>query len=177
MIIMHILGKPIPWKRPAHKVLNGKVWVFDSQKKEKEQCRWQMRSYVPSGQLLTCPCAIEFIFSFNVPDTVSRATRRQMLAGEIKHFKKPDLDNMQKFYLDAMNGFVFVDDCQVEEINAKKIWSESEGTKIIIKPRHLHKDLGPSTILDELDLPPDFLELDYTQEYTQEPDGTDNANN
>ena len=170
MFIMHILGKPIPWKRPAHKVLNGKVWVFDSQKKEKEQTRWQMRSYVPSGDLLTCPCEIEFIFSFLVPDNVSRATRRQMLAGEIKHAKKPDIDNCEKFYLDAMNGFIFVDDSQVFKVTKEKIWSESEGTKIIIKPRHLHKDLGPSTILEELDLPPDYLD-----EQTEEPDGIDNA--
>ena len=158
MIVMHLVGRPIPWKRPAHKVCDGKVWVFDSQKKDKEQIRWQMRSYVPTGQLLTCPCELEFIFAFNPPTTVSRAVRRQMLSGEIKCTRKPDIDNLQKLILDAMNGFIFVDDEQVHKITAEKIWSECEGTKIIIKPKHLHKDMPPSTILNDLDLPQNFLD-------------------
>lgn len=158
MIIMNLFGKPIPWKRPSHKVVNGKAWVFDAQKKEKEQARWQMRSYVPSGDLLTCPCEIEFIFSFKPPEGVSRAIRRQMIVGDIPHCRKPDIDNCCKFLLDTMNGFIFVDDSQIYHMVGRKIWAEDEGSQIIIKPRHLHKDLGPSTILDELELPKDFLE-------------------
>jgi len=45
MIVINLLGPPIPWKRPAHRVMNGKVIVFDAQQREKEQARWQMTSF------------------------------------------------------------------------------------------------------------------------------------
>jgi Holliday junction resolvase RusA-like endonuclease len=37
--------------------------------------------------------------------------------------KKPDIDNLTKAILDALNGIAWNDDAQVAQITAKKVWS------------------------------------------------------
>ena len=52
----------------------------------------------------------------------------------IIHTKKPDIDNLIKFVLDALsgqNGF-FLDDNLIESIYAKKIYSDNPKTMILI---------------------------------------------
>ena len=39
---------------------------------------------------------------------------------------KPDVDNIAKSILDAMNGFVFKDDNQVSKISVEKRYAENE---------------------------------------------------
>jgi Holliday junction resolvase RusA-like endonuclease len=159
MIVLNIVGKPIAWKRPAPANNKyGGTWMYDLQKKEKEQVRWQMRSYFKNECLLACPCKIEYIFSFKPPEGTSKKRRALMLNGEIKHDQKPDFDNLAKFYGDCLNGCVLVDDRQIYECKSSKIWAEDEGTIVMITPQHCHVDLGKSTILKDLDLPSDFFE-------------------
>lgn len=160
MISINIFGHPISWKRPSHRILNGKVIVYDTQKKEKDQVRWQMKSYFQSQDLITCPCEIEMIFSFKPHTTTSKARRKAMINGSTNHFIKPDTDNCLKFYLDCLSGCVLYDDCIVYSLKGTKIYAEEEGTKININPRNLHPNFGPSTLLEDLDLPPDFLDED-----------------
>ena len=46
---------------------------------------------------------------------------------------KPDLDNHCKFYMDCMNKVVYLDDSQVIELSAKKIYNDKESfTEIVI---------------------------------------------
>ena len=49
-----------------------------------------------------------------------------MLTNEISPTKKPDVDNIAKSILDAMNGFVFKDDNQVSKISVEKKFAENE---------------------------------------------------
>ena len=51
----------------------------------------------------------------------------------IYHTKRPDIDNYVKFYLDCMNKVVYLDDSQVIELSAKKIYNDKESfTEIVI---------------------------------------------
>ena len=43
-----------------------------------------------------------------------------MLEGAIKPTKKPDIDNMQKAVLDALNGLAWDDDSQIVKVTAEK---------------------------------------------------------
>ena len=43
---------------------------------------------------------------------------------------KCDLDNVVKFYLDALNKKCFADDRQIVEIHAKKIWGDFDQVQI-----------------------------------------------
>ena len=54
-----------------------------------------------------------------------------MLENIISPTKKPDVDNIAKSILDALNGFVFKDDNQVSKISVEKRYALEE--KIIVK--------------------------------------------
>lgn len=46
------------------------------------------------------------------------------------HTQRPDIDNLEKAILDGLNKIAFVDDCQVVELNSKKVFSDTD--KILI---------------------------------------------
>ena len=56
-----------------------------------------------------------------------------MVNGDICHTKKPDLDNMAKTVLDALNGLAYIDDSQIYSLTLFKTYSEQPGTHLIIE--------------------------------------------
>jgi len=63
----------------------------------------------------------------------SKVKTNKMLNNEIKNTKRPDLDNIIKFFLDSMNGLVFTDDSLIWKLKAQKVYSLDPRTEIIIK--------------------------------------------
>jgi len=55
----------------------------------------------------------------------SKKKRIEALSGVSRPTSKPDLDNVAKGILDAMNGVVFKDDCQVVELVLRKRYAET----------------------------------------------------
>jgi Holliday junction resolvase RusA-like endonuclease len=49
-----------------------------------------------------------------------------------KPCKKPDIDNIAKTYLDAMNGVIFKDDTQVIDLHVKKLYSAFAGVDVMV---------------------------------------------
>ena len=56
-----------------------------------------------------------------------------MIKGEILPTKKPDIDNIMKVVLDALNGVAYFDDKQVCKVNFIKMYSEEPRLKILIR--------------------------------------------
>lgn len=52
------------------------------------------------------------------------------------HTQRPDIDNLEKAILDGLNKIAFVDDCQVVEMNSKKVFSDVD--KIVITVAELN---------------------------------------
>ena len=52
------------------------------------------------------------------------------------HTQRPDVDNLEKAILDGLNKVAFVDDCQVVELNSKKVFSDTD--KILITVTELN---------------------------------------
>lgn len=57
---------------------------------------------------------------FPIPASTSRKQRAEMIAGHILPDKKPDIDNITKSILDALNGLAWEDDKQVVQISVSK---------------------------------------------------------
>jgi len=55
-----------------------------------------------------------------VPKSASAKKRVQMLSGEIRPTKKPDIDNVCKTITDALNGIAYRDDAQIVQLVAYK---------------------------------------------------------
>lgn len=65
-------------------------------------------------------------------DYKSKKKISQMLSGEIKPSKKPDIDNIAKIILDALNKIAYKDDTQVVELTVKKVYSEIDKVEVKI---------------------------------------------
>ena len=75
--------------------------------------------------------SVEIVARFGVPKSTSRRDKAEMLAGIIPHTKKPDVDNISKVVLDALNGVAFPDDKAVVSLSIRKEYAESP--EILVK--------------------------------------------
>ncbi len=70
--------------------------------------------------------SINIIAYLKIPKSTSKAKVEEMLENKISPTKKPDVDNIAKSILDAMNNFVFKDDNQVSKISVEKRFALEE---------------------------------------------------
>lgn len=82
----------------------------------------------PSEQSLE----VDIVFYLPIPKSVNKKQRAEMLDGKIKHTKKPDIDNLIKSVLDALNGIAYSDDSKIIKVAAEKQYSEKPKTEIQI---------------------------------------------
>lgn len=61
---------------------------------------------------------------FPIPKSVSKMKREQMRDLRILHTKRPDVDNIVKAVLDALNGVAYYDDSQIAEVMISKAYAE-----------------------------------------------------
>lgn len=61
---------------------------------------------------------------YSVPKSVSKKKREEMLCGYYPCQKKPDLDNIIKSILDALNTIAFDDDKQITLMLIKKVYGD-----------------------------------------------------
>jgi Holliday junction resolvase RusA-like endonuclease len=129
-----IRGVPIPLKR--HRTTKSGI-VYDPQKDDKEAVYWLMRSKASQQNFnlppipKTQPLHVAFIFFMPIPKSTSDKKKTMLLA--TPHFKKPDIDNLIKFYLDAGRGLLWEDDSNVSDITALKIYDMDPRVEITIE--------------------------------------------
>lgn len=70
---------------------------------------------------------------YDIPKSYSKKKRQQMISGEIRPTKKPDIDNIAKCILDALNKVAYRDDTQVIELVMKKAYAEIPRVEVEIK--------------------------------------------
>ena len=70
---------------------------------------------------------------FEVPKSTSKSQKEQMLGNAISPTKKPDIDNIVKIVLDAMNKFAFKDDTQITKIEVEKLYANEEKLQVKIE--------------------------------------------
>ena len=129
MIQLNIPGNPKPQARPRL----GKSGVYNPSKKHKASAQWSIATQY-SEKPLEEPVEILLEFYFSAPVSSSKKKQNEMYHGDIPYTKKPDVDNLIKLTLDAMNGIVFKDDSLVVKITAVKRYSANPKTLIYINP-------------------------------------------
>ena len=68
---------------------------------------------------------------FKVPKTVTKKEKALIEEGKLSPTKKPDIDNIVKIILDALNKMAFKDDNQITKLEVEKFYGEVE--KIVVK--------------------------------------------
>lgn len=79
------------------------------------------------------PVALWCQFCFEPPKSWGKRKKEQAVDKLIQKTSKPDIDNLLKAVMDALNGLAWVDDAQVVQIYAKKIYSQIPRVEVKIE--------------------------------------------
>lgn len=76
--------------------------------------------------------AVKITACFEPPKSTSKKRKAQMLSGDIRPTKKPDIDNIVKCILDGLNSVAYRDDTQVVSVQAVKKYAEKAEVQVEI---------------------------------------------
>ena len=80
---------------------------------------------------------MELIFCYKRPRSHFRSKNKKLILKEdapLYKGSKADIDNLSKFYIDAMNGVFYKDDAQIVTLRADKVWGEVDYIYVKICP-------------------------------------------
>lgn len=77
--------------------------------------------------------SVEITANFEVPKSTKKIDKELMLQNKINPLKKPDIDNIVKIILDAMNECAFKDDTQITKLTVEKKYANEESIYVKIE--------------------------------------------
>jgi Holliday junction resolvase RusA-like endonuclease len=78
------------------------------------------------------PVAVFICINHAIPASYSKKRKEACLNG-LEFPKKPDIDNVSKLYLDAMNGIVYKDDVQVVKLRVSKRYDTVASVHVLVR--------------------------------------------
>ena len=126
-VIGNIIGK----QRPRINTYTYNVYTPTKTKDYEEYIQQNFKIKYPNHEILEGRISVEIVAFLEIPKNTSKKKTIEMLNDNISPTKKPDIDNIAKSVLDALNKFVFKDDNQVTKLIVEKKYSEVE--KVYIK--------------------------------------------
>jgi len=134
LIKFTILGKPKALKRHRPSARGG---YYDPSSKDKKDILLQIAKYKPN-QPYAGNIRLSIRFTMPIPKSWHRTGKYKHLLKDkykgIKHHSiKPDLSNLLKLIEDVLQPSFYVDDSQVCEIYAEKMYGQRPNTAVIIE--------------------------------------------
>ena len=124
-------GEIVGKARPRMNTRTGRAYTPSKTKNYEYFLRqWFIRKY-PNFKQLESRVKVTIVACFDIPKSSSKKKEDEMLIGKISPTKKPDIDNIVKIILDAMNKFAFKDDTQVTKMEVEKKYNQTP--KIYVK--------------------------------------------
>nr|WLJ25928.1 MAG: endodeoxyribonuclease [Firmicutes phage HS11] len=121
-----IPGIPVPKARP--RVVRGHAFTpkktKDYEALVKDVYRLTVGEYLGDSAIVA---TIDLYFP--IPESYSKSKKRRIAEGEIKHTKRPDVDNCAKAILDALNEVAYRDDSQIVESRITKHYAIDDETR------------------------------------------------
>lgn len=135
MVMYTVYGEPVGKGRPRF-VRRGnftQTYTPAKTKTYEDEIRYMARAAMGASPPLETPVTVAIYIRVEIPKSFSKQKRKDALANIIKPTKKPDLDNIAKCFLDAMNGHVYLDDKQVVNLHVTKVYSEIGAVDVMVK--------------------------------------------
>lgn len=128
--------EPQPKGRPRFRITAGRVFTYTPKKTEQyENDVIRLYRELTGGYMFPKkqPLHVALIFGMPIPKSTPKKLKEKMLSGDEYHVKKPDIDNLAKSVLDALNGIAYPDDSQITSLNLKKVYSEEPHIWVMIR--------------------------------------------
>lgn len=138
MIKFFVPGEPVGKGRPRFTTINGHVKAYTPTSTQTHERSFR-RAYdaACNSEPKKGPVRVEVTAVFQIPKSFSKAKREMAYAGKLRPTKKPDLDNIVKLAMDAINGKAYTDDANVVAIVSAKRFvmaeNESPGTYVTVE--------------------------------------------
>ena len=115
-----------------------RTYTLDKTKSYEAQIGFVARGALAGAPMLAGALEVAVSAHYPIPASWSKRKRAQALRNEIRPTVKPDLDNVVKAVLDALNGVAYVDDCQVVDSHGRKSYSERPSLLVqVFELKHL----------------------------------------
>ena len=128
-VVIRIPGVPVPKARPrvtrsGHTYTPGKTVQHE-----------RLISLVArtKTQPIEGPLGLRLTFFMPIPVSWSKAKKESAVKGDLLPTTKPDIDNLAKTVMDALNGIAYRDDNQVVRLEVSKFYGEP-ATLISLEP-------------------------------------------
>ena len=82
---------------------------------------------------LETPVTVAIYITVPIPASYSKKRTEACLSGSERPIKKPDIDNIAKCFLDAMNEIVYLDDTQVLTLHVTKVYGTVGMVEVMVK--------------------------------------------
>lgn len=129
-----ITGKPLAQKRPRFARRGKYTMAYNPQESEAgmfaTRLMAQVRQVDPAWGPVHGAVELDLVFEMPIPASTSQKKTALMIEGQIRHTKKPDLDNLVKFVKDCGSGILWQNDSQIDKLKACKEYSRDPGTHI-----------------------------------------------
>lgn len=76
---------------------------------------------------------------YSIPKSMTKKNRQLIEEGKLHPTKKPDLDNVAKIILDALNGIAYKDDSQVVRLHIEKEYADDDKPRVEVILRELEE--------------------------------------
>ena len=124
MIKFLVKTRPKPQQRHRS---NGR-FQYDPSSKDKKDFLLQCKQFAPKTPTLR-NIEMELTFCYKRPRNHFRSKNKKLILKEDSptyKASKADIDNLAKFYIDAMNKVFYKDDGQIVTLRANKVWGSED---------------------------------------------------
>lgn len=115
----HDFGRPYTPKATAH----YEAWIAACYQEKYGICKMPEDSFLD----------VEIKAFFSIPKSASRDRQEAMARGELLPSRKPDVDNIAKAVLDALNGVAYKDDARVVCCTCSKRYGDPARVEVSIR--------------------------------------------
>ena len=130
-IIFSVEGDPVGKQRPRFTKTGRTYTPKKTSDYESKISSAALSAMCPQLPLET-PVAVYIYINHAIPVSYSKK-RKEACLNRLERPKKPDLDNVAKAYLDAMNGIVYKDDVQVVSLHVTKRYDTIASVHVCVR--------------------------------------------
>ena len=135
MVTYLVEGNPVGKGRPKFARRGNFVSTYTPTKTRdyEDLIKESARQAMGSAEVLETPVTVAIYITVPIPQSYSKKRTEACLSGSERPIKKPDIDNVAKCFLDAMNEIVYKDDTQVLTLHITKVYGTTGMVEVMVK--------------------------------------------
>jgi Holliday junction resolvase RusA-like endonuclease len=136
MVMYTVYGEAIGKQRPRFVRRGNHVSTYTPEKTKtyEDEIRYMAKCAMGASPPLETPVTVAIYIRVEIPKSFSKQKRKDALEGILKPMRKPDIDNIAKSHLDAIQGgIIILDDKQVVNLHVTKVYAEIGAVEVMVK--------------------------------------------